>query len=171
LLRTYPKHPFVGVGVVVGRRADNGRGQENGRPERDPERDNGVDILLVRRGKPPYEGRWSLPGGAQKIGETVRNTAKREIQEETGIDIALLGLLDVVDYIEKDDAGDVRRQYALVDYAARWVSGPARAGDDVTEVVWTPINDLCAFDLWSETRRVIALADRMFRGMQGMMAE
>ncbi len=61
--REYPEKPMVGVGVVVWR---------------------GAQFLLIRRGKPPRAGLWSLPGGLQELGETVRETAAREIREETG---------------------------------------------------------------------------------------
>ena len=73
--RAYPTRPFVGVGVVVLK---------------------GESVLLIRRGRPPRLGEWSLPGGAQQLGETVAEAAIREIREETGLEIAAPELLDVV---------------------------------------------------------------------------
>ena len=60
-------------------------------------------ILMIRRGKPPRKGQWSIPGGKQKLGETWRAAAAREVKEETGIDIEILGLIDVVDAIIYDE--------------------------------------------------------------------
>ncbi len=136
--REYPQRPTIGVGVVVLR---------------------GRDALLVRRSKPPRQGEWSLPGGLQKLGETVFDTARREVAEETGVTVRALGLIDVIDLIERDP-GDraVRYHYTLVDVAAAWESGRAKAGTDAADVGWADVDDLERFALWSETVRVIRLA-------------
>ena len=132
--------PVVGVGVVVLR---------------------GAEVLLVRRGRPPRQGEWSIPGGKQELGETVREAARREVREETGVEIALLGLVDVVDGVRRDAAGTVVSHYTLVDFAAEWLSGEAVAGDDAAEARWTPLAGLDGYRLWSETRRIIAAAVAM----------
>ena len=113
--RTYPERPIVGVGVVVFR---------------------GGDVLLIKRAKPPVSDRWSIPGGAQEIGETVREAARREVAEETGVEIEIVGLVDVVDGITRDPDGRARYHYTLVDFAARWLSGEARAASDAAAVRW-----------------------------------
>lgn len=135
--REYPDRPFVGVGVVVWR---------------------GDEVLLIERGKGPVSGNWSLPGGKQELGETVRETAHREIREETGIDIDIVGLLDVVDLVRHDKEGRVRFHYTLVDFTATWRAGEAVAGDDAAAVAWVPFDDLDRFNLWDETVRVIRLS-------------
>jgi ADP-ribose pyrophosphatase YjhB (NUDIX family) len=135
--REYPDRPFVGVGVVVWR---------------------GDDVLLIERGKGPVRGNWSLPGGKQELGETVRETAHREIKEETGLDIDIVGLLDVVDLVRRDDEGRVRFHYTLVDFTATWRAGEAVAGDDAAAVAWVPCADLDRYELWDETVRVIRLS-------------
>jgi len=84
----------------------------------------GDEVLLIRRGQPPRAGEWSIPGGRVELGEGVAEAALRELAEETGVTAVILGLIDVVDH-----ASEVR-QAILIDYAARWVSGEPRAGDD-----------------------------------------
>ncbi len=133
--RLYPRRPFVGVGTVVFR---------------------GDAVLLVKRARPPASERWSIPGGAQEIGETVREAALRELAEETGIRARILGLIDVVDGIVRDPAGRVRYHYTLVDFAAIWVGGTAEPASDVAALRWTPLDALDGVPLWRETRRVIA---------------
>ena len=135
--REYPDRPFVGVGVVVWR---------------------GDEVLLIERGKSPVSGTWSLPGGMQELGETVRETAHREIKEETGIDIDIVCLLDVVDLVRRDDKGDVRFHYTLVDFTARWRADEAVAGDDAADARWVPLDELDRYKLWDETLRVIRLS-------------
>lgn len=134
------ERPVVGVGVVVLR---------------------GGDVLLVQRGEPPRKKQWSIPGGKQERGETVRDAAHREIREETGVEIALIGLVDVVDGIRRDETGAAISHYTLIDFAAEWVSGEPVAGDDAAEARWTSLESLDDYGLWSETRRIIAAAAAM----------
>jgi ADP-ribose pyrophosphatase YjhB (NUDIX family) len=114
-------------------------------------------VLLIRRGKPPREGRWSLPGGRQRLGETVRETARRELREETGVEAAVTALLDVVDSITRDDDGAIAYHYTLVDFLAEWRVGEARAGGDAAEAVWADPENLDRYELWDETLRLIRL--------------
>ena len=98
MTREFPDRPIAGVGVVV-------LGAKG--------------VLLVKRAKPPRQGQWSLPGGAQKLGETVFEAARRETLEETGLEIEVLGLIDVVDSIASDDGGgEIRYHYTLIDVLA-----------------------------------------------------
>ena len=135
--REYPAYPVVGVGVVVWK---------------------GGEVLLIRRGKPPREGSWSLPGGRQKLGETVREAAAREVREEAGIEIAVGNLLDVVDSLTRDGSDEIRYHYTLVDFDADWEAGEAHAGGDAAEFLWADPGDLVQYELWSETVRIIALS-------------
>ncbi len=138
--REYPERPMIGVGVVVLRARE---------------------TLLVQRSKPPRQGQWSLPGGLQELGETVFEAARREVLEETGLVVRVLGLIDVIDLIENGPAdGAIRYHYTLVDVAAAWESGEAKAGTDAADVAWTDVDDLSRFELWSETERMIRLAHR-----------
>ncbi len=133
----YPNRPLIGVGVVVFK---------------------GHRVLLVRRGKPPRTGQWSLPGGRQRLGETVRATAAREVAEEAGLTVEVTALLDVIDSMTRDADGALAYHYTLVDFLAEWRSGEAEAGGDAAEVVWADPDDLAPYDLWAETLRIIALA-------------
>ena len=132
--RDYPERPFVGVGAVIWKNDK---------------------VLLVRRGKAPRFDEWSIPGGAQHIGETLEQALLREIKEETDLSVTLAGLIDVVDGIIPDGDGKIRNHYTLVDYAVTWQSGEARALDDVVEVRWVSIDELGNYDLWDETERII----------------
>lgn len=114
----------------------------------------GDEVLLIRRGTPPRQGEWSLPGGRIEPGETATDAAIRELREETGVEARLTGLLDVVDGIFPT-AG---RHYVLIDYAAEWLSGEPVAGDDALEARFVPLDQVAALIDWSETRRIIALA-------------
>ncbi|WP_456306678.1 NUDIX hydrolase [Limobrevibacterium gyesilva] len=121
------------------------------------------EVLLVRRGRPPNVGAWSLPGGAQELGETAEDAARRELLEETGLDVGPLHLAANVDSIHRDDDGRVRYHYTIIDFAAEWRGGEPVAGDDITEVAWATFDRFDDFALWSEARRVIAIA----RGLVG----
>ncbi len=124
-------------------------------------RDN--EILLIRRGKAPRLGEWSIPGGRIEWGETCEQAALRELREETGVEAELMGLLDVVDGFFELEGGAASASHAvLIDYAARWRYGEARAGDDAAEARFWPAERALELVQWSETRRIIALALERF---------
>jgi 8-oxo-dGTP diphosphatase len=116
-------------------------------------------VLLIRRGRPPRQGQWSIPGGRQEAGETVRQAVIREIREEAGIEIDILDIAAVVDLIDRED-GELRHHYTVIDMLAEWRSGEAVAGDDALEVAWLRESDLAALDLPDLQRQVIAEAAR-----------
>jgi 8-oxo-dGTP diphosphatase len=114
-------------------------------------------ILLIKRGTPPRLGQWSLPGGRLEWGETTPVAALRELKEETGVDAVLLGLIDVVDGLfTSRETGETTRHYVMIDYAARWVSGDAVAGDDAAEARFVSLDEALAMVEWDVTRAVIA---------------
>ncbi|WP_292066686.1 NUDIX hydrolase [Brevundimonas sp. UBA7664] len=114
----------------------------------------GDSVLLVRRGTPPRQGEWSLPGGRIEPGERAMDAALRELREETGVEAEITGLIDVVDGLFPE-AG---RHYVLIDYAARWLSGEPVAGDDAAEARFVALDEVEALIDWSETRRIIRMA-------------
>jgi ADP-ribose pyrophosphatase YjhB (NUDIX family) len=135
--REYPARPLVGIGIVVLK---------------------GDTVLLVRRGRPPALGEWSLPGGAQELGETAEHAARRELQEETGLTVGALTLVANVDSIHRDPDGRVRFHYTILDFATRWDGGDPVPGDDVSAVAWVPLDRLGDYALWDEAVRVIGIA-------------
>lgn len=141
--REYPLVPRVGVGAVVldGRR-----------------------VLLVRRGKPPAHGKWSLPGGLVELGETTRDAVRREIAEECGLEIRVGDVAGVLDRVIRDGEGRIRYHWVLVDYVAFPESGTLCAASDADEAQWVEVDEVERFDttdgLMDMIRRALALAER-----------
>ncbi len=112
--REYPDTPLVGVGAVV---------IEDDR------------VLLVKRGRAPLFGKWSIPGGALEVGETLRSAVVREAREETGLMIEPAELLGVFERVVPDEQGRMRYHYVLIDFLCQRVSGDLAAADDAEEVI------------------------------------
>lgn len=118
----------------------------------------GDTVLVIKRGQPPFEGRWSIPGGKLLHGERVVDGVRREVREETGLEIELLGLLDVFDALPGDPDGDFTSHMVIIDYAAEWVSGEPVAGDDAAEAEFVSIEEAVSRLSWDVTREAIARA-------------
>ena len=138
--REYPERPVVGVGGVV--IAD---GQ----------------ALLIRRGHPPLEGEWSIPGGKLEVGETLVDAVRRELAEETGIEVRVGDLIEVFERIFPDGKGQPKYHYVIVDYLCEVIGGAARAGSDVTDVAWVEESELQKYSLTPTATRVIQKAFQM----------
>ena len=134
----YPNGPLVAVAAVVIR------------DER---------VLLVRRGHAPSRGQWAIPGGRVKLGETLQEAAEREILEETSLTIRAREPVMTFDVVDRDDTGNVRYHYVIVDLAADYVSGRIEAGDDAEEVRWVSRHEMGTLRVSGPTRRLLK---RMF---------
>jgi len=134
--REYPQQPLVGVGAII---------VENGR------------VLLVKRGKAPLLGEWSIPGGMLELGETLRQGAEREALEETGLVVRATELLGVFDRIVLDETKRTLYHYALVDFLCEKISGDVQAAGDASDARWFWPEELNAMQLAPETVEVIGL--------------
>lgn len=157
--REYPERPLVGVGGVV---------------------IAGEQALLVRRGTEPLRGEWSIPGGLLEAGETLEAGVVREMQEETGLIVRVVELIEALDRIFPDpaavpgapggipakSAGEAsfaaqnipakpRYHYVILDYLCEKISGEPRAGGDVTDVAWVRETELPGYSLSPHTLRVL----------------
>lgn len=130
----YPQRPQVAVGAVVF---------------------NNERVLLVRRGKPPAQGMWAIPGGSVELGETLQQAAEREIIEETGITIRAGAPIFTFDVIEHDARDRVRFHYLIVDLTAEYVAGVPRAGDDASQASWVSADEAERLPLNASTRRLL----------------
>jgi 8-oxo-dGTP diphosphatase len=104
-------------------------------------------FLLVKRANEPSRGRWAIPGGKIKLGETLQEAAQREVFEETGVNVRALEPVLTFDLIERDTYGTVRFHYIIVDLLAQYISGGLVPGGDALEVVWAKDNDLEKYNL------------------------
>jgi 8-oxo-dGTP diphosphatase len=124
--REYPEAPVVAVGVII-RRDD--------------------QIVLIRRAKEPSAGRWTFPGGAIELGESLQEAARREAWEETGLLVDVGEVAAVVDNVLRDNAGRVQYHYVIVDFFARPVGGSLQPDTDVSEARWARLSDLEGLDM------------------------
>src|SRR5437868_1517308 len=102
------------------------------------------EVLLIRRTNPPRQTEWSLPGGRVEFGEALRTALLREVREETGLEIQILGLIDVAELVQGHAAGAGRKHYVLVDFCTRALSGEAVAASDASEARWFTLPEIKA---------------------------
>jgi ADP-ribose pyrophosphatase len=121
-------------------------------------------VLLIRRGHPPGMGRWSLPGGAVRLGETLREAAERERREECGVEIEVGEPIDVIDNIVYDEQGRVQFHYVVIYLSVKRIAGEIRAGSDALEARWTTREELPLIDMHPLAREVV---HRTLGGSQG----
>lgn len=118
----------------------------------------GADVLLIQRGKPPMAGIWSLPGGRIEPGEAAAAAALRELAEETSVEAEITGLIGVHDAIARTDDGRLVAHYLLAVYAARWLAGEPRAGDDALAAEFVPVDRLAGRTMTARAAEFVARA-------------
>jgi ADP-ribose pyrophosphatase YjhB (NUDIX family) len=114
---------------------------------------DGERVLVVRRSRAPSAGLWAFPGGRLEWGEALADGARREVREETGLEIGLDGFLDIVEALEPPQ--DPEHHWVIVEFRARPSGGRLAAGDDAAEARWATLAELAALPL---APRVLALA-------------
>ena len=123
----------------------------------------GERVALIRRGKPPLEGRWTIPGGTVELGEGLEQALVREMLEETGLRVRPLKLLTVFDRILRENQR-VRYHYVIVDYWCEVLGGELRAGSDAAAAAWVAPDELERYDLPSPARELVSRALTLSRG-------
>lgn len=136
--RIYPERPLVGVGAIIIARGK---------------------ILLEKRKNEPGRGQWSIPGGLVELGESVEQTAIREVKEETGLEVEKPEHIDVVDNIDLDEEGKVRYHFIIIDYLVKLKGGNVEASSDAAELRWVAFEDVGTYDL-TPTFRAFFLRNR-----------
>lgn len=135
--RDYPDRPIVGVGAVI---------------------IHDDRVVLVKRGSPPLQGEWSLPGGVVELGETLRAAAEREAREETGLMVKAGEVLEVLDRIIPGERGAPQYHYVLIDFLCTVEGGELVAGGDAADACWATPEELAKFKLESPALAVIRKA-------------
>jgi ADP-ribose pyrophosphatase YjhB (NUDIX family) len=135
--RRYPERPILGVGALILRRDS---------------------ILLVERGRPPLKGYWSLPGGALEAGEQLADALRREVLEETGLEVKPLSVVEIFERILRDTEGKAEYHYVVIDYLCKVSGGELKPADDATQAAWVKRRDLSAYRITEGTLEVIERA-------------
>jgi 8-oxo-dGTP diphosphatase len=134
MAREYPAHPVVGVGAVVVR---------------------GEKALIIKRAHDPRKGEWSLPGGLLELGESLQDAARREIQEETGLVVAVGPIIETFDRVHRDEAGRIRYHFVIVDFVCWSDDGEAIPGSDAEAVAWVTEGELDSYGVNAHAAAVI----------------
>jgi len=124
--RLYPDKPMVGVGVLIS---------------------EGDRYLIIKRAVDPDKGLWSIPGGMVEIGEKTAHAAAREAKEETGLDVEIVDLLDVVDKIVKDEEERIKFHFVILDYKATPTGGVMQAASDALDARWVKAEEFPKIEL------------------------
>jgi len=134
MAREYPSQPVVGVGAVVVR---------------------GDRALIVRRGHEPRKGEWSLPGGLLDLGESLSEAVRREVKEETGLEVQLGPIIETFDRVHRDPDGRIRYHFVIVDFVCEAPLGDAEAGSDAEAVAWVNAAELDTYGVNAHAAAVI----------------
>jgi 8-oxo-dGTP diphosphatase len=138
--RTYPERPYLAVSAAIFR---------------------DDKILIVRRGRPPARGVFTLPGGVVEVGETLHDALMREVREETALEIALVGLAGEREVIVRNAEGRVERHFVILAFAARWLSGEATLNEELAEARWLNPVDLAELPTTDGLADIVAAAQTL----------
>jgi 8-oxo-dGTP diphosphatase len=119
---------------------------------------DGDSVLLVKRGHEPLKGEWSLPGGVVELGETLGEALAREVLEETGLEVAIGPVVEVLDRVQRTAEGRVEYHFVIIDYVCRPRGGSLACATDADEARWVPLRDLDAFRPTASVRAVVRKA-------------
>jgi 8-oxo-dGTP diphosphatase len=142
--RTYPTRPYLAVSAAIFR---------NGR------------VLIVRRGRPPAHGLYTLPGGGVELGETLEEAIIREVREETGLEIAPLELVGFRQAIVRDADGQVERHFVILPFAARWIQGEVSLNEELAEARWLTSAGLAGLKTTEGLAQIVAAAAERIAAM------
>jgi len=135
--RTYPTRPYLAVSAAIFR---------DGR------------VLIVRRGRPPAHGLYTLPGGGVECGETLEEAVIREVREETGLEIVPLALIGFREAIGRDAAGKIERHFVILPFAARWIAGEIVLNEELAEAQWRRPDELASLKTTDGLAEIVAAA-------------
>ena len=142
MAREYPDRPIVGVGAVIVR---------DGK------------ALIVKRAHEPRKGEWSLPGGQLDLGESLEDAVRREVREETGLDVELGPIIETFDRVHRDADGRVRYHFVIIDYVCWSDGGEAVAGSDAEDVAWVSAEGIDAYGVNAHAAEVIRRGLKVLR--------
>lgn len=126
---------------------------------------DGNRVLLVRRGKAPMKGEWSIPGGALELGETLVAGVRREVMEETGLEVEAGEIVEVLDRIISD-GGRVRYHYVLIDFLCKAVGGRLTPGSDAEDSRWAGHEELNSHSIYQLHPATVAVIEKAFKMTQ-----
>lgn len=115
----------------------------------------GERALIIKRAHQPRQGEWSLPGGLLELGESLQDAARREIKEETSLDVVVGPIIETFDRVHRDPDGRVRFHFVIVDFVCEAPSGEAVAGSDAEAVAWVTASELDGYGVNAHAAAVI----------------
>ena len=139
-LRKYPQRPYLAVSAAIVR---------DGK------------VLIVRRARNPALNLYTLPGGAVETGETLTDAARREVREETALEVEPVGLAGHREVIVRDAQGHIERHFVIMCYAARWRAGEVVLNDELDDARWIEPAELAGFKTTEGLAEIIAAAMAM----------
>ncbi|MEM1396959.1 MAG: NUDIX hydrolase [Pseudomonadota bacterium] len=138
---------IVGVGVVTVKKTPN----------------DTLEVLLIRRGRPPFEGKWSIPGGKLKYGEHLEAAALRELHEETAVEARIIKQIGTFEALPSVESRVDAEHFVMVDFLAEWIRGEPCAGDDAVDAGFFSVEEAVAKVSWDKTREAVKTAVHVFK--------